>query len=123
RDDGGHALTVPVAFPDGIGEGRVTARVFRYRTGVRVDVVLDHNRVIALGDGEPTARPCFLNDFVASVTLGPDDTQLPEKYVAQVETGIRAALSAVDDHNRRYPKPWNRIRVAAVDRVKAGAAR
>jgi hypothetical protein len=119
REDGWHALSVPVVFPDGIGEGRVTARVFRYRTGIRVDIALEHNRVIALGDGQPTGRPCFLNDFVASVTLGPDDHQLPEKYVAQVEAGVRSALTAVEEHNRRYPKPWSRILVAAVERVTA----
>jgi hypothetical protein len=123
REDGGHALTVPVGFPDGIGEGAVTARVFRYRTSVRVDLFLRHNRVIALGDGRPTDRPCFLNDFVASVTLGPDATALPEKYVAQVQAGVRGALTAVEDHNRRYPQPWSRILVAAVELVTAAPER
>lgn len=114
REEAVHTLGIALPFPDGIGLGRLTARIFRYRTGVRVDLNIAHNRVIAHGDGRPTNRVCFLNDFVASVTLGPDDTTLPDKFVGQVETGVRAALTAVEDHNRRHPQPWSRILVAAV---------
>jgi hypothetical protein len=114
REDAVHTLGIVLPFPDGVGQGRVIARVFRYRTGVRVDLAIAHNRVIAHGDGRPTDRVCFLNDYVASVTLGPDDVALPDKFVALVETGVRAALTAVEDHNRRHPQPWSRIRVAAV---------
>lgn len=112
REDAAHALRVPLRFPDGVGWGRLTARVFRYRTGVRVDLAISHNRVIALADGRPTDRACFLNDFVASVTLGPDDVGLPDKFVSGVESGVRAALTGVEDHNRRYPQPWSCIRIA-----------
>ena len=114
REDAVQTLGIALPFPDGIGQGRLTVRIFRYRTGVRVDLAIAHNRVIALGSGRPTDRACFLNDYVASVTLGPDDVALPEKFVTQVETGVRAALTAVEDHNRRHPQPWSRIRVAAV---------
>lgn len=113
REESFHALGVALRFPDGIGRGRLTARVFRYRTSVRVDLVLAHNRVIALANGRPTDRTCFLNDYVASVTLGPEDTVLPEKFVSRVLAGVPAALTAVEDHNRRHPQPWGRIRVAA----------
>jgi hypothetical protein len=112
REEGVPSLAVPLRFPDAIGRGRLTARVFRYRTGVRVDLAIAHNRVIALANGSPTDRGCFLNDYVASATLGPDDTALPEKFVAAVQAGVRAALTAVEDHNRRHPQPWSRIRVA-----------
>jgi hypothetical protein len=113
-EDGARVISVPVRFPDGIGAGRINARVFRYRNSVRVDLTVLHNRMIALADGRPTGRACFLNDFVASVTLGPDDIELPEKFLTQVETGVSAALDAVDTHNRRYPQPWSRIRVVAI---------
>jgi len=113
REDGVHTAGVPLRFPDGIGRGRLTARVFRYRTSVRVDLAIAHNRVIALATGRATDRSCFLNDYVASVTLGPEDAVLPEKFVTRVETGVRAALTAVEDHNRRYPQPWSRIQVSS----------
>jgi hypothetical protein len=115
REDAVQSLSISLLFPDGIGEGRLTARIFRYRTGVRVDLAIAHNRVIALGDGRPTERPCFLNDYVASITLGPDDVALPDKFVSRVEAGVAAALTAVEDHNRRHPQPWSRIRVATAD--------
>jgi len=109
RDDGVHTASVPLRFPDGIGRGQLTARIFRYRTSVRVDLAIAHNRVIALANGRPTERACFLNDYQASTTLGPDATALPQKFVSRVESGVRTALTAVEDHNRRYPQPWSRI--------------
>lgn len=111
REDGTVVMTAPVRFPDGIGRGTVRGGVFRYRTGVRVDITVTHNRVIALADGRPTDRACFLNDFKASTTLGPEATTLPDRFVAQVRDGVRAALSAVEEHNRRHPQPWSRIHV------------
>lgn len=113
QDDGTQQFDVPVRFPDGIGAGRLVARLFRYRTGVRVDVSLMHNRVIALADGRPTDRACFLNDYSASVTVGADQVDLPERFVTEVRNGVPAALAAVESHNRRHPQPWSRIRVAA----------
>jgi hypothetical protein len=107
------SLEVRVVFPDGIGRGALVARVFRYRTSVRVDVVLTHNRMIALADGRPGDRPCFLNDFSASVTLGPDAEFLPEAFVSGVRAGVEKAVRAVEEHNGRFPRPWGRIHVAA----------
>ena len=118
REDGVFVVSGPVRFPDGIGEGTVVARLFRYRTSARVDIALVHDRVIALADGRATTRACFLNDFKAAVTLGPSAAELPDSFVRQVVTGVRNALSAVDDHNRRHPQPWSRIRVAAAEPVE-----
>jgi hypothetical protein len=112
-EDGTQVVTVPLRFPDGVGGGQLQARIFRYRTAVRVDLRIVHNRVIALADGSPTDRPCFLNDFVASVTLDQEATSLPDAFAARVEQGVRAALAAVENHNRRHPQPWGRILVAA----------
>lgn len=123
REDGLRVVSVPARFPDGIGQGTVTARVFRYRTSARVDIALVHNRVIAFADGRPTNRACFLNDFKASVTLDAGATELPEAFVRQVTTGVRVALGAVDEHNRRHPQPWGRIRVAVAEPVSEPAAR
>lgn len=112
RSQGVHSIEAPLRFPDGIGRGVLTARVFRYRTQVRVDVALAHNRMIARADGQPSQQVCFLNDFSASCTLGPDADELPERFVTEVVTGAQRALAAVDDHNRRFPQPWSRIRVS-----------
>jgi len=122
REDRYHAVSVPVRFPDGIGQGTVVARVFRYRTSARVDIALVHNRVIALADGRPTNRPCFLNDFKAAVTLAPDAAELPERFVREVTSGVRTALAAVEAHNHRHPEPWSRIRVAVTEPVGAATS-
>jgi hypothetical protein len=119
REEGTSVLTVPVRFPDGIGRGTLRAQVFRYRTAARVDLTLTHNRVIALADGRPTDRACFLNDFKASVTLGPNTTTLPDRFVTQVREGVRGALAAVEAHNRRHPQPWSRIHVTAIEEEMA----
>lgn len=123
REDGVWVVSGPVRFPDGIGEGIVMARLFRYRTSARVDITLVHDRVIALADGRPTGRACFLNDFKAAVTLEASAAELPESFVRQVTTGVRTALAAVDEHNRRHPQPWSRIRVAAAEPLSAAASR
>jgi len=120
RDEGTSVLAVPARFPDGIGRGILRAQVFRYRTAARVDLTLTHNRVIALADGRPTDRACFLNDFKASVTLGPNATTLPERFVTQVREGVRGALTAVEAHNRQHPQPWSRIHVTVAEAEMAG---
>jgi len=107
-------LTVPLRFPDGIGRGSIVARVFRYRTSVRVDLEIVHNRVLANAAGVPSQRPCFLNDFVTSVALGPEAEALPPEFVRQVLTGVRNATAAVESHNKRHPEPWGQVRVVAV---------
>ncbi|MGD2136404.1 MAG: hypothetical protein PVF27_09595, partial [Gemmatimonadales bacterium] len=70
-DEGGYRCAVPLRFPDGIGRGLAVARLFRYRDTVRLDVELEHNRVLAKPDGTPSERRCYLNDYVASTTLPP----------------------------------------------------
>jgi hypothetical protein len=122
REEGYYVLSAPVRFPDGVGQGTMVARVFRYRTSARVDIALVHNRVIAFADGRATNRACFLNDFKAAVTLAPDAIDLPENFVRQVTSGVRAALGAVEDHNHRHPQPWSRIRVAAAEPVSAATS-
>lgn len=117
RDGLARVLSAPIRFPDGIGRGAVVARVFRYRTAVRVDVEIVHDRMLASSDGTPTSRRCFLNDFVASVMLLPDTTALPEAFVQHVLTGVRAAVSAVDSHNRHHKEPWSQINVVGSART------
>ena len=112
QDNGGHVLSIPLRFPDGIGQGALVARVFRYRDVARVDVEVVHNRMLADAVGVAT-RPCFLNDFVDSVSLPPGADRLPDGFRARVASGVRDAVSGVDSHNRRHPQPWGRVRVVA----------
>jgi hypothetical protein len=107
------ALAAPLRFPDAIGHGVLVARVFRYRTAVRVDVEIQHDRMLATSTGGPTSRHCFLNDFVASIMLPPDVAALPEEFARGVLTGVRAAVNAVEAHNRHHKTPWSQIRVVA----------
>jgi hypothetical protein len=113
RENGGHVLSMPIQFPDAIGHGAVVARVFRYRDVARVDVELVHDRMLADASGDATNRPCFLNDFVASVSLSPGSERLPDEFRIQVIGGVRAAVAAVETHNRRHPQPWSRVKVVA----------
>jgi hypothetical protein len=114
RLDGGiRVVSTPVRFPDGIGHGAVVARVFRYRTAVRVDVEIQHDRMLATATGNAAERRCFLNDFVASVMLPADVAALPEEFARGVLAGVRAAVSAVESHNRHHKEPWSQIRVVA----------
>jgi hypothetical protein len=106
-------LSIPVRFPDGIGHGDVVARVFRYRTAVRVDVEIRHDRMLATSNGSPTSRHCFLNDFVASVMLPPDAPALPDEFARSVLAGVRAAVTAVEAHNRHHKEPWSQVKVVA----------
>ena len=100
-------------FPDGVGRGQLVARLFRYRDAVRVDVKLVHNRSFANRDGTPSDRRCFLNDFVASVTLPAGAAALPPGFVHRVVAGVAAARDAVQRHNRRHQAPWHELRIAA----------
>ena len=108
-------LSSALSFPDEIGRGDVAATLFRYRDGVRLDVRVEHNRVFARADGGPSERPCFLNDFVASITIAAGSTELPEPFVRHVVAGVAAARDAVRRHNRRNDAPWSEIQVAAAD--------
>jgi hypothetical protein len=113
RENGGHVLSVPLEFPDGIGHGALVARVFRYRHIARVDLEIVHDRMLADASGVPTPRGCFLNDFVASVSLPAGAEGLPDDFRGQVTAGVRGAVAGVETHNRRHPQPWSRVRVVA----------
>ena len=102
-----------LSFPDGIGEGEIAAELFVYRNAVRLDLHLEHNRVFAMADGNPSERRCYLNDFVASVALDVGQDTIPNDFVRGVVAGVTAARDAVRRHNRRAKLPWNEILVAA----------
>ena len=111
-------VTSPLTFPDGIGEGKLVAELFVYRDDIRFDLHIDHDRVFATADGEPSDRRCYLNDYVASVTLDRKEDQLSSDFVRKVVAGVAAARDAVRRHNRRSQAPWNEIRVAVRETAK-----
>ena len=88
-------------FPDGIGRGTVVVGVFRYRGDLRVDLAIEHNRVFAGRGGEPSENRCYLNDYVASVTMPPHADRLPVDFVRKVVSGVGAARTAVERYRRR----------------------
>lgn len=108
---GGFKYTIPVRFPDGVGDGQVIAQVFRYRDHVRLDVEIAHNRMFARPDGSPSDRRCFLNDYVASLKLPPQASELPVDFRREVVSGVHAAREAVQRHNRMQVAPWNQVLV------------
>ena len=112
-EDSGYKLTVPLAFPDGIGRGQVVARVFRYRDHVRLDVEIAHTRMFARPDGSPSDRRCFLNDFVASARIQPKG-ELPPEFRRYAVAGVHAARDAVQRHNRAQTAPWNQVHVVDI---------
>jgi hypothetical protein len=103
-------LSAPLSFPDGIGRGAVVVEVFRYGAAVRVDLAIEHNRVFAARDGGPSESRCYLNDYVASVTLPLDVTELPLEFVRKVVAGVSAARTAVERYRRR-DTGWLRIAI------------
>lgn len=109
-------LTAPLTFPDEIGHGEVVASLFRYRNEIRLDIEIAHDRVFARPDGTPSDRSCYLNDFVASVTLAPGTRESPEEFVRHVVAGVAAARDAVRRHNRRNRAPWSEVQVGAKPR-------
>jgi hypothetical protein len=106
-------LSAPLMFPDAIGRGEVVVHLHRYRDEGRLDIEIAHNRVFARPDGTPSERTCYLNDFVASVTLPTGTTEIPAEFMRHVIAGVAAARDAVRRHNRRNPAPWNEVQVAA----------
>ena len=105
-------FTSELSFPDGIGEGEIIAELFVYRDAVRLDLHIEHNRVFATGNDQASGRRCYLNDYVASVTLDADEDSFPSDFVRGVVAGVTAARDAVRRHNRRASLPWHQIRVA-----------
>jgi len=110
----GARLTVPLRFPDGIGQGQVVASLFRWREAVRLDIEIVHNRTFTRPDGGASDRRCFLNDYEASVSLPVGTKELPAEFERQVISGIVAARDAVQRYNRQHQAPWSQVRVAAV---------
>lgn len=108
-------IEAPIGFPDGIGNGTVLAELFRYREAIRLDIQIKHNRVFATRSGAPTDRKCFFNDYVASVTVSNDATEIPQDFVRKVVSGIMAARDAVKRHNRQARGVWDEVSVAAQD--------
>ena len=112
-EEGGYRFAVPVTFPDGIGRGNVVARLFRYRDTVRLDIELVHNRMMLSPGGGASDRRCYLNDFVASISLPGGADELPPDFVRSVLRGVRNAREAVQRHNREQKAPWSQVRVVA----------
>jgi hypothetical protein len=110
----GVRLTVPLRFPDGIGQGQVVASLFRWREAVRLDIEIVHNRTFTKPDGSASSRRMFLNDYTASIKLAVGTTELPQEFERQVVSGVSAACDAVQRYNRRHQAPWSMVRVAAV---------
>jgi hypothetical protein len=106
-------VLAPLRFPDGIGRGEVVARLFRWRNTVRLDMHVEHNRVLARRDGTSSGRRCFLNDFQASTTIAVGIEELPADFRRQVIAGTLAARDAVQRYNRNHRAPWSEMRVAA----------
>ena len=106
-------LIVPLRFPNGIGRGEVVAQLFRWRGRVRLDIAVDHNRLFARPDGTSLGQRCFLNDYLASVTLDGGSDVLPAEFQRKVISGALAARDAVQRHNRRHRSPWSEISVTA----------
>lgn len=113
-EEGGYRVAVPLTFPDGIGRGSAVARLFRYRDTVRLDVELEHNRVLARPDGTPSDRRCYLNDYVASVTFAAGAETIPVDFERSAVRGILTAREAVQRYNRAQRAPWGQLTVAAI---------
>jgi hypothetical protein len=106
-------LTASLVFPDEVGHGEVGAHLHRYRDELRVDIGIVHDRMFARPDGTPSERPCYLNDFVASMTLLPGTAELPAEFIRHVVAGVAAARDGVRRHNRRNQAPWSEVQVTA----------
>jgi hypothetical protein len=106
-------IAAPMRFPDGIGHGQVVASLFRWRDTVRLDIVVEHNRMFATPKGTASDRRCFLNDYQASLTLANGANEVPESFQREVISGISAARDAVQRYNRRNDTPWSQVSVAA----------
>ncbi|NIM51237.1 MAG: hypothetical protein GTN62_14955 [Gemmatimonadales bacterium] len=118
-DEAGYRLATRIRFPDGIGRGHVVAQLFRYRETVRLDVEISHNRMLARHDGRASDRRCYLNDFVATVSLPAKVDHLPPDFERSVLSGVRNAIHAVQRYNRAQAAPWNQITVAAAEPAMA----
>lgn len=112
-------LEAPITFPDGIGTGAMIVHLHAREDVVDLTLRLEHDRVFATPQRTPSPNRCFLNDYVASLTLPTDAEGLPESFVRQVVAGVSAARYGVERHNRENPAPWFRIAVTVHDGVFA----
>lgn len=108
-------LEAPVTFPDGIGSGSLIVQLHAQESIVDFTLRLEHDRVFATPQRTPSPNRCFLNDYVASLTLAADVEDLPEEFVREVVSGVSAARYAVERHNREHPAPWFRVSVTVRD--------
>lgn len=106
-------LTAPLSFPDGIGRGALVATLFVYRGAVRLDIVIEHDRMLATPEGVRTLTPCFLNDYQTSITFRDRADALPDAFVLRTLHGVKDALHAVQRHVRRSARAWPTISVVA----------
>jgi len=106
-------IAAPLRFPDGIGQGKVLASLFRWRDTVRLDIEIVHNRTFVTPRGAASDRRCFLNDYQASTTIEIGAEGIPENFQREVISGISAAREAVQRYNRRNNAPWSQVAVAA----------
>ena len=106
-------ISAPLSFPDGIGSGLVRVTLRPRHDVVDLKLWIDHNRVFVTGHGGVGGSRCFLNDYVAAISLPGDVSELPEAFVREVVAGVSTAQHALERHNRKHTAPWFRIGVAA----------
>ncbi len=104
-------LEAPVTFPDGIGSGSLIVQLHAQESIVDFTLRLEHDRVFATPQRTPSQNRCFLNDYVASVSVPAEAGEFPEEFVREVVSGVSAARYAVERHNREHPAPWFRVSV------------
>lgn len=104
-------LSVPILFPDAVGHGELVASLFGYRGRLRLDIVIEHDRMLATPEGVRTGTPCYLNDYQTSIMLPPGATELPVLFVQRTVAGVAAAMSAVQRYVKRSAVAWGMISV------------
>ncbi len=105
-------VSAPLSFPDGIGTGCIVVTLYAFDENTDLTLRLEHDRVFATPQRTPSQNRCFLNDYVASVAIDAEADELPETFVRHVVSGVSAARTAVDRHNRAHEAPWFRMIVA-----------
>jgi hypothetical protein len=113
RDAADLRVRAGLRFPDGIGHGELVADLFRYRNELRLDLRLEHDRMLATAVGGRTNVPCYLNDYQTSVTLSPSAPGLPQPFVVRVVEGVKGALSAVERAGAKSVVGWGLVNVVA----------
>jgi len=104
-------ISAPIRFPDGVGHGELVATLFGYRGALRVDITIEHDRMLATPEGVRTGTPCYLNDYQTSITLPLGALELPALFVQRTVAGVAAALGAVQRYVKRSAVAWGMISV------------